>query len=284
MDIISDLEDALDKIVEEFEIPAAWFAEAMADHVEQRRWDELEKAFGGDGVRQIRNMYDADPTCCVRLWREAAESCKDRFARDASEHLTRLSRVNFPKVEPHDFAEYLQFALDPERNLLSVAFAHRLIGLIRPARGRARELRDLVAAEASSPAADAYLSEACECYFFGLFTASAVMCRSLLEEALERKLPTGLLTRWKSDAQSHNQELTLGTLLWRVNNHDPLPVPPKFLTPARQVNKIATQAAHKKAISQDEARDCFHKARQAVTILLGGDPNASDVDLAKSRF
>lgn len=109
------------------------------------------------------------------------------------------------------------------------------------------------------------------------------MCRSLLEEALERKLPIEMLEMWKTEAENPKQELTLGTLLWRVKNQHPLPVAPKFLEPARQVNKIATYAAHKKVISQREAKECLHKARQAVTILLGGSPKSPDAELPKSR-
>jgi hypothetical protein len=44
----------------------------------------------------------------------------------------------------------------------------------------------------SSEEADRYLDEATRCYFFGLFTACAVMCRSVLEEALKQKLPAAL--------------------------------------------------------------------------------------------
>jgi len=272
VDIISSLELQLDRIVEEFEKPAAEFAEALADLVEQRSWGDLEKLFGPDGSRQIRDSFNKDPVGIVLRLREAADACKTRFVEDASRQLTRLSQSNFSQLKPHDFAEWLQTAFDPKRDLLYVAFAYKLMGLVRPATERARELRDLVLKEATSEDADKYLSEACDCYFLGLYSASAVMCRSLLEEALERKLPVGLLEQWKRKAQSKGQELTLGNLLWRANNHAPLPVTPKFLELARKVNVIASTSAHKKAINQVEARDCLLKTRQALTILLGANP------------
>ena len=61
--------------------------------------------------------------------------------------------------------------------------------MVEPAVARATELRECVVAAGCSEEADRYLDEATRCYFFGLYTACAVMCRSVLEEAIKQKLP-----------------------------------------------------------------------------------------------
>ena len=58
--------------------------------------------------------------------------------------------------------------------------------MVEPAVFRATHLRECVVAAPSSEEADRYLDEATRCYFFGLFTACAVMCRSVLEEAIKQ--------------------------------------------------------------------------------------------------
>ena len=79
-----------------------------------------------------------------------------------------------------------------QNDLLRAAFALELLELVEPAVLRATHLRECVVANGSSEEADRYLDEATRCYFFGLFTACAVMCRSVLEEAIKQRLPDGL--------------------------------------------------------------------------------------------
>ena len=87
----------------------------------------------------------------------------------------------------------IQRALDAQQNdLLRAAFALELLEMVEPAVMRATQLRECVVAAASSEEADRYLDEATRCYFLGLFTACAVMCRSVLEEAVKQKLPAAL--------------------------------------------------------------------------------------------
>jgi hypothetical protein len=68
----------------------------------------------------------------------------------------------------------------------------------------------------SSEEADRYLDEATRCYFFGLFTACAVMCRSVLEEAIKQKLPAALSPQVRT---RYRNAATLGNLLHEVNNN-----------------------------------------------------------------
>jgi hypothetical protein len=132
-------------------------------------------------------------------------------------------------------------------------------------------LRELVVDEATSKEADKYLEEACECYYFGFYSACVVMCRSLLEEALERRLPREILNQWRDDAKAQGMELTLGSLLKKVNNHPRSLVPNEFPRLARKVNETATRAAHTEPVTPKDAESCFQNARKALTALLGGD-------------
>src|ERR1019366_5550545 len=111
----------------------------------------------------------------------------------------------------------IQRALDVQQNdLLRAAFAIELLELVEPAVLRATHLRECVVATPSSEEADRYLDQATRCYFFGLYTACAVMCRSVLEEALKKKRPAAIprlvRTRYRNAA-------TLGNLLHEVNNN-----------------------------------------------------------------
>jgi hypothetical protein len=161
----------------------------------------------------------------------------------------------------------IQRALDGQQNdLLRTAFALELLELVEPAVLRATHLRECVVTAPSSEEADRYLDEATRCYFFGLFTACAVMCRSVLEEAIKQKLPAGLnrlvRTRYRNVA-------TLGNLLHEVNNNLLMTgIDPDFPRVANQVNDSGKKAVHQGLLSEDEARVCLQNAREALQLLL----------------
>jgi hypothetical protein len=141
-----------------------------------------------------------------------------------------------------------------------------LLELVEPAVFRATHLRECVVAAASSEEADRYLDEATRCYFYGLFTACAVMCRSVLEEAIKQKLPDQLTrlvrTRYRNAA-------TLGNLLHEVNNNLQLcNIDGDFPRVANQVNDVGRKAVHQGLLSEDEARVCLQNARLALQLLL----------------
>jgi hypothetical protein len=138
--------------------------------------------------------------------------------------------------------------------------------LIEPAVARATHLRECVVATACSEEADRYLDEATRCYFLGLFTACAVMCRSVLEEAVKQRLPEPLAklvrTRYRNTA-------TLGNLLHEVNNNLKLTgIDGDFPRVANKVNDTGRKAVHQGLLSEDEARECLQDARQALELLL----------------
>ena len=121
-------------------------------------------------------------------------------------------------------------------------------------------------AAACSDEADRYLDEATRCYFFGLHTACAVMCRSVLEEAIKQKLPPALArlvrTRYRNAA-------TLGNLLHEVNNNLQLTgIDPGFPAVANRVNDTGKKAVHQGLLREDEARRCLQSAREALQLLF----------------
>jgi hypothetical protein len=164
--------------------------------------------------------------------------------------------------------EQVQRQADQDNTLLQTAFAYKLVDLIEPAANRASKLVEVVVKEPSSEEADHYLEEASQCYFFGLFTACVIMCRSLLEEVLEQKLPTSFLeSRCSGNKES---DMTLGKLLHEVNNSElAAKMPAGFLRAARVVNQLGNRGAHVSSASPDKAWKCLKQARAALTLLLG---------------
>jgi hypothetical protein len=140
--------------------------------------------------------------------------------------------------------------------------------MIEPAVSRATHLRECVVSAPSSEDADRYLDEATRCYFFGLYTACAVMCRSVLEEGIRQMLPDPLARLVRS---RYRNAATLGNLLHEVNNNLRLTtIDPAFLRLANRVNDTGTRAVHKGHVSEDEARCCLQSAREALQLLLCG--------------
>jgi hypothetical protein len=137
-------------------------------------------------------------------------------ARAAAAHLADTAAAGGQRRGAPAWQE-IQRALDGQQNdLLRAAFALELLELVEPAVLRATHLRECVVAAPSSEEADRYLDEATRCYFFGLFTACAVMCRSVLEEAIKQKLPAGLTRQVRT---RYRNAATLGNLLHEVNNN-----------------------------------------------------------------
>jgi hypothetical protein len=150
--------------------------------------------------------------------------------------------------------------------LLRTAFVFELLDLIEPAVYRATALREVFVTTPSSDEADRYLDEATRCYFYGLFTACAGLCRSVLEEAIKQKLPPQLARLIRS---RYRNAATLGNLLHEVNNNLQLTgIDPDFPRVANQVNDTGKRAIHCGLLTQDEAGLCLQSARRALQLLL----------------
>jgi hypothetical protein len=248
--------------------PGREFCEAISELAQTGRFAQLHEVLPGIVYDELWARYEQDPEAFVAGWQLLAQEMRQGFIQHARQRLTSLTKLQYAGIEgPAPAWQEIQRALDGQQNdLLRTAFALELLELVEPAVQRATHLRECVVAAPSSEEADRYLDEATRCYFFGLFTACAVMCRSVLEEAIKQKLPmslTGLIrTRYRNTA-------TLGNLLHEVNNNLQMTgFDADFPRVANLVNDIGRKAVHQGLLSEDEARGCLQNARQALQLLL----------------
>jgi hypothetical protein len=246
--------------------PGREFCEAISELARTGRFAQLRDVLPGIVYDELWARYQQDPAAFVAGWRMLAHEMRQGFIQHARQRLTSLTKLQYAGYEgPTPAWQEIQRALDGQQNdLLRAAFAMELLEVVEPAVLRATHLRECVVASPSSEEADRYLDEATRCYFFGLFTACAVMCRSVLEEAIKQKLPaaiTGLVrTRYRNAA-------TLGNLLHEVNNNLLLTgIDADFPRVANQVNDAGKKAVHQGLLSEDEARACLQNARQALQL------------------
>jgi Domain of unknown function (DUF4145) len=152
--------------------------------------------------------------------------------------------------------------------LLAVAFADRLTDLVFPAAERAAKLANLIVKERPSPEAEKYLEEACLCYFYELYSASAVMCRSVLEEVIEKRFG-----RLGIDpvAELGKDGCTLGALLGlakRSGLRSRGIVPAEAWREVDTVNDLGSRAVHGDPLLEKTALDCLMAARHALVCIL----------------
>ena len=248
--------------------PGREFCEAISELANTGRFEQLREILPGIVYDELWNRYEQAPTAFVAGWRMLAQEMRQGFIQHARHRLTSLTHLQ--QADDNIAApawQEIQRALDGQQNdLLRAAFAMELLELVEPAVFRATHLRECVVAASSSEEADRYLDEATRCYFYGLFTACAVMCRSVLEEAIKQTLPAALIrmvrTRYRNAA-------TLGNLLHEVNNNLLLSgIDADFIPVANQVNDTGKKAVHQGLLSEDEARSCLQNARRALQLLL----------------
>lgn len=248
--------------------PGREFCHAIAELARTGRFRELERALPEVAYNEMATHYARDPAGFISGWQSLAHEMHQGFIQHARQRLTHLTRL-LPAAESEQTPTWqeIQRALDAhEHNLLRAAIAFELIALIEPATARATHLRECVVTSAASEEADHYLDEATRCYFYGLYTACAVMCRSVIEEAVKQKLPPSLA---KLVARRYRSTPTLGNLLHEVNNNLQLTgIDPAFLKPANRVNDMGRKAVHLGLLSEAESRQCLQDARRALEILL----------------
>jgi len=240
------LEAQLLQMIEEG-APGRGFCETISELARTSRFAQLRDVLPTVVYEELWNRYLRDPAGFVAEWRMLAHEMRQGFIQHARLRLTSLTRLNQVGDEAFTPAwQEIQRALDAQQNdLLRAAFA-----LAAP----------------SSEEADRYLDEATRCYFFGLFTACAVMCRSVLEEAVRQKLPAVLSRQVRS---RYRNVATLGNLLHEVNNNLLLTgIDADFPRVANQVNDVGKKAVHQGLVSEDEARVCLQSAREALQLLL----------------
>ena len=248
--------------------PGQEFCEAISALAQSGRFAQLREVLPGIVYNELWERYQQDTAAFIGGWKRLAQEMRQGFIQHARQRLTSLTRLQPAGNGGATPAwQAIQRALDGQQNyLLRTAFALELLELVEPAVLRATHLRECVVAEPSSEEADRYLDEATRCYFYGLFTACAVMCRSVLEEAIKQKLPAPLIRQVKT---RYRNTATLGNLLHEVNNNLQMTgFDPDFPRIANLVNDTGRKAVHQGLLSEDEARGCLQSAREALQLLL----------------
>ena len=250
--------------------PGRQFCEAISELAATGRFAQLQEVLPGIVYDELWARYRQNPGAFVAGWHTLAQEMKQGFVQHARQRLTSLTRLQQAGTGGDIPAwQEIQRALDRQQNdLLRGAIALELLELVEPAVQQATHLRECVVVSPSSEEADRYLDEATRCYFFGLFTACAVMCRSVLEEAIWQKLPAGLAGHVRA---RYRNAATLGNLLHEVNNNLRLTgIDGDFPALANKVNDVGKKAVHQGLLSEDEARECLQNAREALQLLLQG--------------
>ncbi len=248
--------------------PGRQFCEAISELARTGRFSQLQDILPGIVYDELWTRYQQHPTTFVAEWQKLAQEMRQGFVQHARQRLTSLTRLQQAENTSNAPAwQEIQRALDGQQNdLLRAAFALELLELVEPAVVRATHLRECVVAAPSSEEADRYLDEATRCYFYGMFTACAVMCRSVLEEAIKQKLPAALARQIRT---RYRNAATLGNLLHEVNNNLLLTgIDAEFPRVANKVNDTGKKAVHQGLLSEDEARECLQNARRALQLLL----------------
>jgi hypothetical protein len=264
---ISSLEDHLLRMSAD-SAPGREFCQGISELARTGKFEKLREVLPTVVYEELWARYNQDPAAFVAGWRKLAQEMQQGFVEHARTRITSLTCLQQAGNGADTPAwQEIQRALDAQQNdLLRTAFALDLLGTVEPAVSRATHLRECVVNQPSSESADRYLDEATRCYFLGLFTASAVMCRSLLEEATRQKVDAvlGRLIR-----NRYRNTATLGNLLHEVNNNLILTgVNPAFLRVANKVNDAGRKAVHRGVIPEDDARECLQNTRAALELLL----------------
>lgn len=263
MTIALELSMRLDELIEESPVPSSDALDALVSLFRAHRKEELLEIFQDHNiVADLQKSYDKNPERFEESWKQKRKELRTGYFEEAEKKLDSLTRFVEIRTGERSLAEkmHLLFANDDE--LLEISVAKDVVSTKLPgATKRAKLLREWDVKEPSSEQADRYLSEACSCFIYGFFTACAVMCRSLAEEVIERKLPHSLL--------SDSKDRTLGELLTVINNNllesgFDREIPRLI----RLINEIGSGAAHQTAISEEEALDCVKKTHKAISLLL----------------
>ena len=248
--------------------PGQEFCDAIAELARTGRFEQLQSVLPPVAFAEMSERYQRNPVEFASEWKSLGEEMQHGFVEHARHRLTSLTRMQHGEQGSSTEAwMQIQCALDAEENdLLRTAIALDLLELVEPAALRAAHLRECVVETASSEEADRYLDEATRCYFYGLFTACAVMCRSVLEESIRQKLPPQLS---KLVVRRYKSVPTLGNLLHEVNNNlQQTGFDPDFPRLANLINDTGKKAVHQGLLSEDEARECLQNARRALEMLL----------------
>jgi hypothetical protein len=157
--------------------PGREFCQTVSELARTGRFTQLREVLPTVIYDELSDRYQQAPEAFIAGWHMLATEMHQGFIHHARQRLTSLTRLQ-PASGSAPAWQEIQRALDAQQNdLLRAAFALELLELVEPAVQRATHLRECIVAAPTSDEADRCLDEATRCYFYGLCTASAVMCR-----------------------------------------------------------------------------------------------------------
>ena len=244
----------------------AW--ETLHRLVTQENWEVIGNLYSERFVKTIKRVLESGgkDDLMIALQKLAKEETEklNKEIKDALKNATSIqSRGSLGDI----LSQVYKRADDHDRRyrLLAAAFADRLTDLVFPAAERAAKLSEMSAKEKPTIEAEKYLEEACLCYFYELYSASAVMCRSILEEIIEtrvRQLRPELLSEVKEGPYN------LGALIAVTSRPASDVIPPEARREIWTVNELGNRAAHEGPLMEKDALECLLAARHSLICIL----------------
>lgn len=277
VDIVQHLQISFDEYLEDAKGPVEEAIDALLGVLRPENAKQLWNAMASDDfqardlIEELLPVWRADPAECERRLRKMGESAHDTYLETARRKLGWRTRFKIVGAIQSSEAEKLNLGSDTKHQLLQISVSDELLSRLPVAVSRATLLSEWAVQEATSPAAEQYLFEACNCFLYGLDTACVILCRSLSEEVLERKLDHLLAphTEAKKAKKKHWGGWTLGSLLDLVKlNKADWGIDGDVFDFLLFVKEAGNDATHGKTVTQGKSLSCLKNCHHAITGLL----------------
>ncbi len=232
------------------------FLDTMKGDREQNR--ELLEGFKASYAKDPQKFEEETFDSCARLRKDYLQTAR-----------TKLNTVTgFALVDSVSSAQNEQHYLGAgsQNQLLQVSVADDFMSRLPGGVDRAERLLEWSVNEPASQQADMYMAEVCNCFLYGLDAACVVMCRTLLEEVLRRKIRPEVLA---ANGMSQDKDRTLGRLLDVVKkNRKPLGFQRDVPDLVEAVARAGYGSLHQEPVTGTVALECLQNTRKAIVQLL----------------
>jgi hypothetical protein len=213
----------------------------------------FKKSYAEDPQRFEEETYDS----CARLRKDYLQAARSK--------LNTVTGFALVDSVTHSQGDQLYLGAGSQNQLLQVSVADDFISRLPSGVDRAERLLEWSVNEAASEQADMYMAEACNCFLYGLDAACVVMCRTLLEEVLKRKIPADVLL---SNGISQDKDCTLGRLLEVVKKYRrPLGIHREVPALVEAVMQAGYGVLHQEPVTGSVALACLQQTRKAIVHL-----------------
>jgi hypothetical protein len=225
-----------------------------------------DREYNRELLEGFKTRYAEDP---LRFEEETYDSCA-RLRRDYLQAArTKLNTVTgYALVDSVTFSQTERFYLGAgsQNQLLQVSVADDFVSRLPGGVDRAERLLEWSVNESVSEQADMYMAEVCNCFLYGLDASCVVMCRTLLEEVLRRKIPQDVLT---ANGISQDKDRTLGRMVDIVKkNRKRLGIHRDVPDLLDAVTRAGYGALDQEPVTGSVALECLQQTRKAIVQLL----------------